>query len=125
MRARLAPREGKGDPQRDRRAGIGDVVDGVGQQGDAAGEDHHGDLHGSGDGQDDEGPLYGPDAAFGAGDTGGNRAVRMVVPMRVEQPSQDALAMPMMVVSMVVIAVLMTSVRMVMAVVHPRLKGTW
>ena len=67
-RGGLAPREHEGDPQRDGRGGIADVVDGVGEQRDAAGQHDDDDLQAGGDRQDDERPFDRPDAPVGGGD---------------------------------------------------------
>ena len=59
---------------------ITDVVNRVGQQRHAAGEDHDHHLQRSGDGKNHEGPLDGPDAAVGRGDARINDAVAVPVP---------------------------------------------
>ena len=60
--AGFAPGQLEGDLERHRRDGIADVVDGVGQQGDAARGEHHDQLQRRRDRQNDERPLDRPDA---------------------------------------------------------------
>ena len=62
-RRRRAARQRERDPERDRGAGIAEVVDRVGEERDAARENHDDKLQRRRDRQDDERPFDRPDAA--------------------------------------------------------------
>src|SRR5215210_5129113 len=59
--------EREGDPERYGSSRISEVVDGVGEQGHAAREQHHGELQEGRRHQPHERPLDGPDATLGGG----------------------------------------------------------
>src|SRR5215204_2209091 len=54
----------KGDPERDRRRGIGEIMNRIGEERDAARDRNHDDLQGGRDRKDDERPLDRPNAPF-------------------------------------------------------------
>src|SRR5215213_6688443 len=54
----------KGDPERDRRRGIGEIMNRIGEERDAARDRNHDDLQGGRDRKDDERPFDRPDAPF-------------------------------------------------------------
>lgn len=69
----------EGNPERDGRGRIADIVDRVSQKRDAAGEVDHDQLHDGCRGKDDERPLDGVDALAGCGDRGVDNAAGMAV----------------------------------------------
>ena len=84
--AGLPPREHKGDPERDGRGGIADVVNRIGQERHTAGDEDDEDLEDRRAGQNDEGPLDGPDAALGRRDRRVDHAMGVGMPAVVAMP---------------------------------------
>ena len=78
--AGFAAGEHEGEPQGDCRHCIAEVVDGVGQQRDAARKRHDGRLNQGSDEQHREGPFDGPDAPRGGGNRRVHHPVCMAVP---------------------------------------------
>jgi len=79
-RAGLPAGQRERHPQRQGGGRVAEVVDGVGQQGDAAREPHDHHLDQRGREQAGEGPLEGPDASRGGGDGRLHHAVSVAVP---------------------------------------------
>jgi hypothetical protein len=78
--ARTEACEREGDPKWHSGRRVAEVVDGIRQEGDAAGEDDHSELQEGGHEQGDERPLHGPDAALGGRYGGIHSAVGVAVP---------------------------------------------
>ena len=70
------------DAERDRRRGVAEVVDEIGEQRDAAGRDEHRDLRERGDAEDEQREQHGPHALARALDRVVHQAVRVAVVVR-------------------------------------------